>query len=331
MDSVFIVALVAQAAFIVVYYYMYLRRRIDYDDVSKFDGTNYTGNQTSDEPKNKETTMLSIVACQTENAIMIMDAEGNIEWVNEGFTRMYGYTLDEFVKKLGSNIRQTSFSNQIEERLYKCTKLGEPVFYEALNITKSGAEIWTHTSLTPIYDESGELVYLAAIDSDISKRKESGDELLKAIEALSMSLNSLAEHQKSLVSCIESMSQDIDLSGSLLDRSVPVVKFIHEVSDKVKILGLNASIEAANIGVNGNGHSGSGFRIISGEIIRLSDDSKRQAHLIAEAMEGLTTTFYHVEERRKIMDHVAGMFFRGLTEVRRELLRVERVADRLNS
>lgn len=40
--------------------------------------------------KEKQTELLSIVATQTENAIMIMDPEGNIEWINEGFTRMYG-------------------------------------------------------------------------------------------------------------------------------------------------------------------------------------------------------------------------------------------------
>ena len=41
----------------------------------------------------------------------------------------------------------------------------KPVTYEALNITVSGKEIWTHTSLNPILNEQGELVHLATIDS----------------------------------------------------------------------------------------------------------------------------------------------------------------------
>ena len=50
----------------------------------------------------KKMELLSIVATQTENAIMIMDPDGNIEWLNDGFTRMYGYTFEEFVTTRGS-------------------------------------------------------------------------------------------------------------------------------------------------------------------------------------------------------------------------------------
>ena len=38
---------------------------------------------------------LARVAQSTHNAVTIGDAKGRIIWVNEGFTRMTGYTLDE--------------------------------------------------------------------------------------------------------------------------------------------------------------------------------------------------------------------------------------------
>ena len=85
--------------------------------------------------KHKEMEILSIVATQTENAIMIMDPKGNIEWINDGFTRMYEFTFDEFITQKGKNILQTSFDPQIKERLYRCIKTLKPVTYEAFVIT----------------------------------------------------------------------------------------------------------------------------------------------------------------------------------------------------
>ncbi|MBQ1836308.1 MAG: DUF4154 domain-containing protein, partial [Paludibacteraceae bacterium] len=42
---------------------------------------------------NKELEKLSIVASQTDSGVVIMDDIGNVEWVNKGFTNMYGYTF----------------------------------------------------------------------------------------------------------------------------------------------------------------------------------------------------------------------------------------------
>ena len=43
---------------------------------------------------NAKVKQLSLVARETANAVFIADAEGRLEWVNEGFTRMTGYTLE---------------------------------------------------------------------------------------------------------------------------------------------------------------------------------------------------------------------------------------------
>ena len=51
----------------------------------------------------EEARKLALVASRTDNAVIITDALGYIEWVNEGFIRLTGYTLDEVQgKKPGS-------------------------------------------------------------------------------------------------------------------------------------------------------------------------------------------------------------------------------------
>jgi PAS domain-containing protein len=42
-----------------------------------------------------ESRKLALIAARTDNAVILSDAQGRIEWVNEGFTRLTGYLLEE--------------------------------------------------------------------------------------------------------------------------------------------------------------------------------------------------------------------------------------------
>jgi PAS domain S-box-containing protein len=121
---------------------------------------------------NKELERLSLVATKTDNAIMIMDAQANVLWINECFTRLYTYTYDEFIKARGGNLLQTSFNPQIKDALQCCLNTKKSVYYEALNVTGQGKKIWTQTTLTPVVNENGCISHLLTIDSDITLLKD---------------------------------------------------------------------------------------------------------------------------------------------------------------
>lgn len=121
--------------------------------------------------KNKELEKLSIVASETDNAIMIMDFEGNLEWINEGLTRLYGYTYEQFVSEVGHNILKFSMNPKIETIFKKCISEKKSIVYTSQEQTRSGKRLWAQTTLTPILDRDNEVIMLVAIDSDISKIK----------------------------------------------------------------------------------------------------------------------------------------------------------------
>ena len=93
------------------------------------------------EKHNKELEKLSIVANKTDNAVIIMDPLGEFEWVNAGFTKIYGYTLDEFKKEKGINLIEGSASKDITSAFEKCIKTKKSVTYESLSITKVGNKV----------------------------------------------------------------------------------------------------------------------------------------------------------------------------------------------
>lgn len=136
------------------------------------------------EIKNKELEKLFISTQKTDNSIIIADINGEIEWVNEGFSRMYGYSLPEFIEEKGLTLVSASSYPKIKETLKKIILTKKSISYNTKRNNKSNQSIWMRTTITPIIDENGEIYKLVAIDSDITKLKEAEEEILKHKEEI---------------------------------------------------------------------------------------------------------------------------------------------------
>ncbi len=128
---------------------------------------------------NKELEKLSIVASRISNAVIITNATGEIEWANEGFKRLSGYSFEELKKIKGSNLMSWSGNKKIEEDFNRCITYKQSISYTSVNITKEGKGIWVQTTLTPILNTDGEVVKLIAVDSDITDIKRAEKEIKK--------------------------------------------------------------------------------------------------------------------------------------------------------
>ena len=147
------------------------------------------------ENKNKELEKLFITTQKTDNSIVIADANGEIEWVNEGFTRMYGYSLPEFIEEKGLSLVSASSYPYIEETINEIIKTKKSISYNTRGNNKWNKSIWMRTTVTPITDENGEIYKLVAIDSDITKLKEAEEEILIQKEEIEAQRD-LANEQK---------------------------------------------------------------------------------------------------------------------------------------
>ncbi len=129
------------------------------------------------EQVNIELEKLSIVASETDNAVIIMDKKGNVEWINEGFTRLYGYNYNQLIDKKGSNIIDISSNSKIKEVLNDCITKKHTTTYQTCALSKTGYKIWSQTTLTPILDNNKNVTKLVAIDTDITKIKKAEEEI----------------------------------------------------------------------------------------------------------------------------------------------------------
>ena len=119
-----------------------------------------------------EMNKLTQVASRTNNAVIIADPMGRIEWVNQAFFDITGYTLEEVKGKTPGSVLQgeKSDANVIEYMREKIRKV-EGFNTEIINYHKTGREYWIAVEVRPVLDEKGELLNFIAIETDITERK----------------------------------------------------------------------------------------------------------------------------------------------------------------
>ncbi|MDL5032274.1 PAS-domain containing protein [Pelomonas sp. APW6] len=115
---------------------------------------------------------LAAVAERTANAVICFDPDMHVTWVNDGFVRSSGYTLDEvrgrppweFLSHPGSD-------PAAQQALAEARLLGQATRLEICNRHKDGHLYWIDILLQPIHDERGRLEGFIEVGIDITERK----------------------------------------------------------------------------------------------------------------------------------------------------------------
>lgn len=124
------------------------------------------------EHKNIELEQLSLVASKTDNVVLILDASGQLEYINESFIKLHGLNKEELVLKYGNTIYQLSNHPGIKEIINDAVQHKKSVNYETLNTkTNQDSAVWQSSTLTPIFDNQGALKKIIIIDTDVTERK----------------------------------------------------------------------------------------------------------------------------------------------------------------
>lgn len=143
--------------------------------------------------RNQEFKLLSLVANETDNSIVITDKEGFVQYVNQGFIKLTGYTLDEVRgKKPGDILQGPATDAKTIEQIRDAISGRRPIYNEILNYRKSGEHYWISVAINPVFNAAGELEQYISVQANITKTKELSLESEKRFEAISVT-NGVAE------------------------------------------------------------------------------------------------------------------------------------------
>ncbi|MDT9178797.1 MAG: PAS domain-containing protein [Limnospira sp. PMC 1291.21] len=154
---------------------------------------------------------LSWVATQTDNAVIICDCDGYIEWVNTGFVTITGYFFDEVRgRQSGSFLPGSDTNPDTVCEIAKALQQHQPYQGEILNYRRNGESYWLSISINPIFDKLGNLTKFIAVESDITERQK-----------IASAWRESEARNRSLIEAIPDLIFRINSQGIILDYFPP--------------------------------------------------------------------------------------------------------------
>ena len=115
---------------------------------------------------------LTLAVDQSPASVFITDPRGTIQYVNQRFTAITGYTAKEAVGKTPRILKSGLTSPEYYKALWTTIQNGETWRSEIQNRRKSGELYWDAVTVSPIRDQRGTIAHFLAVQEDITRRKE---------------------------------------------------------------------------------------------------------------------------------------------------------------
>jgi diguanylate cyclase (GGDEF)-like protein/PAS domain S-box-containing protein len=113
---------------------------------------------------------LSGAIAQTADIVMITDREGHIEYVNEAFEQITGYTRTEALGRKPNLLKSGLQDDGFYRRLWQTLLAGETFRDVFVNRRKNGELFYEEKTITPLKDDSGAITHFIATGKDITER-----------------------------------------------------------------------------------------------------------------------------------------------------------------
>jgi PAS domain S-box-containing protein len=188
---------------------------------------------------NKNREVQQFINTLDESAIVSMtDAEGNINYVNDKFCEISGYSQEEL---LGQNHRLLKSGLQPDGLfigMWKALSIGKVWRGEILNRKKDGGYYWVDTTINPFKNDKGEIEKHIAVRFDITKQKEQQESLASSNKELEqfayIASHDLQEPLRTVMSFVDLLKEDYQ--GNPDEDTYKYLQFISQSTTRMSAL-----------------------------------------------------------------------------------------------
>ncbi|MGK0484033.1 MAG: PAS domain S-box-containing protein [Planctomycetota bacterium] len=130
------------------------------------------------DPKFLATQRRALIAESTSLGVVMTDREGRFQWLNEGFTQISGYTLDELIgTKHGATLKSSKSDPEVVRAIREAVKAGRGFNGELWKRAKCGRDYIASIELRPLQDPHGEVVGFVSLEMDVTEQRRIEREL----------------------------------------------------------------------------------------------------------------------------------------------------------
>lgn len=127
----------------------------------------------------KEIRILSQVVEQSPVSVMITDTQGSIQYVNNTFEDVTGYSSVDIIGENPRILKSGETPIAHYQSLWQTITSGQSWQGEFQNRKKNGEIFWERANIAPVLDETGKAIRYLAVKEDITLQKEQEERILK--------------------------------------------------------------------------------------------------------------------------------------------------------
>jgi len=210
----------------------------------------------------EEASLLSEAVNQSGTSVLITDAMGRIEYVNQAFTKINGYTRDEVAGETPRILSSGGHPDAFYQDMWDTILRGEVWSDSILNRRKNGETYWARARIAPVRDKQGKISKFVGVEADISELMEQKEQAEAANRAKSEFLSSMSHELRTPLNAILGFSQLLQMGtdtplterqdgyvDQVLKAGRHLLSLIDEVLDLARIEAgkLNLSMEAVDL------------------------------------------------------------------------------------
>ena len=136
--------------------------------------------------------LLSLVASETTDSIIIADRKGKTVWANKAYLELTGYDLDEIVGHTPGFLSKGPETDQYTTDLMRqAIRDKKSIKVTILNYKKNKEKYWYDLNINPLFNKENTLINYIGVGRDITFQKEKELELHKLLEVTNDQNNKL--------------------------------------------------------------------------------------------------------------------------------------------
>ncbi|MEO0914136.1 MAG: PAS domain S-box protein, partial [Pseudomonadota bacterium] len=135
--------------------------------------TAFVKDVTAEVRQREQFALLSLVADETDNSVIITDPDRKILYVNRGFERITGYASAEVIGENPGKILQGRHTDPATiQRIREKLSANEAFYEEILNYSKTGEAYWVSLAINPVFGRDGKIERFVSVQANITDTKQ---------------------------------------------------------------------------------------------------------------------------------------------------------------